>query len=182
MGLTIHYKGKLNSPELKEDFCSEMKDVAGELEWKFTEYTGPGLPVTGILIKPHPGSEPLSFLFDSKGVMYIHTALDKKILNEMDCSYVSIKTQFAGADTHIAVIKLLKYIRKKYANDLKVYDEGEYWDKGNEEALKAKFTFLNENIDLLGGILEDMPVIKNESTESLTDRIEEILKSKLNGE
>jgi hypothetical protein len=35
MGITIHYQGKLNQPDLAEEFCEELEDIAKAMEWKY---------------------------------------------------------------------------------------------------------------------------------------------------
>ena len=46
-------------------------------------------------------------------------------------AWVSVKTQFDSPDTHIWIIGLLKYLKKRYIANLEVRDEGEYWETGN---------------------------------------------------
>jgi hypothetical protein len=35
MGITIHYQGKLNRPDLAEAFCEELEDIATAMGWKY---------------------------------------------------------------------------------------------------------------------------------------------------
>jgi hypothetical protein len=35
MGITIHYQGKLNRPELADAFCEELEDIAEIMDWKY---------------------------------------------------------------------------------------------------------------------------------------------------
>jgi len=44
------------------------------------------------------------------------------------------------------VIKLLKYIQKKYVDNLEVIDEGDYWQTKDAILLKGKFDFLTEKM------------------------------------
>jgi len=88
-----------------------------------------------------------------------------------------IKTQFAPVEIHIAVIKLLKYIQKKYISNLDVYDEGDYWQTGDEKILKGKIDFLNGAISQLSEVLNSIEFEKDSSTESIADKIEEVLKN-----
>jgi hypothetical protein len=53
------------------------------------------------------------------------------------------KTQFAGAETHILLCKLLRYLEKKYFAELEVFDEGNYYHTGDASKLTEKMAFLN---------------------------------------
>ena len=44
------------------------------------------------------------------------------------------KTQFAGPQVHLKVLELLKALRP-FFRDLRVEDEGEYWETGNLQGL-----------------------------------------------
>ncbi|MDO8951185.1 MAG: hypothetical protein Q7U86_01100, partial [Draconibacterium sp.] len=84
---------------------------------------------------------------------------------------------FAPIENHIAVIKLLKYIQKKYISNLDVYDEGEYWQTGDEKILKRKIDFLNGAINQLADVLNSIEFDKDSNPESIIDKIEEVLKN-----
>jgi hypothetical protein len=45
-----------------------------------------------------------------------------------------VKTQFAGVDTHIRLIKILRHIEGLFQS-LTVSDEGKYWESESREAL-----------------------------------------------
>jgi hypothetical protein len=84
-----------------------------------------------------------------------------------------IKTQFAPVEIHIAVIKLLKYIQQKYISNLDVYDEGDYWQTGNDQKfLKGKIDFLNAAINHLENVLNSIEFEKDSSAESIADKNE----------
>jgi hypothetical protein len=180
MGITIHYQGKLNRPNLADAFCDELADIAKAMEWKYTLINdGPDekpFPVKGIIITPHEKSEPLVFTFDPEG--NLRNAFMLQFLGEEpDLTwYNHTKTQFAPIEVHIAIIKLLKYLRKKYLKNLKINDEGSYWDTGNAELLKKKLDFLSAKLDILANVLNNLPVDKDDSAETIADKIEEFLK------
>ena len=58
-----------------------------------------------------------------------------------------MKTQFAGAETHIKVIELLKYLSGKYLDDFELIDESRYYETGNIELLQNKLNIINEFLD-----------------------------------
>jgi len=133
MGVSIHYRGQLNDKALLPDLIDEIKDIANTLKRPFTTLdddwtTLPdaslrsagviegNLGLKGIQFSPHPKSESLSLFFDRDGnlsdPMSIVLLLDGTLQPEE--SWVSMKTQFSNPDTHVWVIGLLKYLKKKY--------------------------------------------------------------------
>jgi hypothetical protein len=63
--------------------------------------------------------------------------------------WVSVKTQFAGPETHVWIVGLLKYLKEHFMADLEVDDEGDYWETGNLETLTAKMDLISEKIHML---------------------------------
>lgn len=63
--------------------------------------------------------------------------------------------------------------------NLKVTDEGSYWETNNADLLKKKMEFLNAKINELADALETLPYDKNDTTISIADKIEKLLKEKL---
>jgi hypothetical protein len=94
-------------------------------------------------------------------------------------TWVSIKTQFSNPDTHIWVIGLLKYLKKKYISNLEVSDEGEYWETGDRKELERRMNFIKEKIDSLSASLssENMGDMSNISADEIADRIEQMFKN-----
>jgi hypothetical protein len=41
----------------------------------------------------------------------------------------------------MTVIKLFEYLKKKYINNLEVFDEGSYWETKDEDLLAHKLIF-----------------------------------------
>jgi hypothetical protein len=180
MGITIHYRGKLNSPELRDSVCDELTDIAIEMDWKYYPIVNNKDSVKGIIISPHPKSEALSFLFGKDGGLKDFRPWEYNNKNEekIDDSYLSVKTQFAPIEIHIAIIKLFKYLKKKYISNLKVYDEGKYWDTEDEELLREKISFLNRMMDEIEGLLNEVKTVKGETAESFIKKIENLLSEK----
>ncbi len=180
MGITIHYKGKLNSADLTDDFCEEIEDISRSMEWKINIFDfdeKDKTPVKGLLVKPHPDAELLQFMFDKNG--YLRNALMlKHFPHDDEITYLNhTKTQFAPHEIHIAIIKLLKYLQKQYISNLEVYDEGEYWQKEDAVLLKEKMDFLKGKIEEFEDILNSIEFEEGSSAESIADKIEEVLKN-----
>jgi hypothetical protein len=183
MGITIHYHGKLNQPELADAFCEELEDISKAMDWKYTLITdepdSKPFPVKGIIISPHEKSEPLIFTFDPEGNLR-NVFMLQFLGAEPDLTwYNHTKTQFAPIDVHIAIIKLMKYIQQKYIENLNVTDEGSYWETGDAYLLKKKMDFLNAKMDELAGLLESIHIEKDDTAETLVNKIEKLLNEKM---
>lgn len=176
MGITIHYQGKINEVSLIDIVTGELKDIAEELEWKYTLIDDDKLNIQGIYMNPPPNCEALTFLFDkNSGILKDRIILAFDDMGDEHYKYNHTKTQYAPIQVHITIIKLLRYLKDKYISDLTVTDEGEYWDTDDENLLQSKFDFLNEMIDIVADSLSKIETIPNESNESLINRIEKIL-------
>ncbi len=203
MGLTIHYRGKLKSPELIEPICDELKDIAQTMNWEYAildedfnkantsnfEKTERGLKITGhlplkgISINIHNHCETFSFLFDKNGVLCeLLQMVGQRQEKNKKPQFISVKTQFAPVDVHITIVKLLKYLQKKYFSNLDVIDEGEYWDTEDEKILIEKINFLSDKINKVSKILSDAhkELGSSISESELVIKIEKILKERLN--
>ena len=175
MGVTIHYRGRLTDIQDINPFCDELAMVAEKMGWTFTrldedwsksanatiEVTPRGsqihghLPLKGIQLTPHPKCETLQFYFDSDGSLcsLVNMAMISEGSLKPEDVWVSVKTQFAGPETHVWIIGLLKYLKEHYIRDLEVDDEGEYWESSNLETLSAKMELINEKIGMLSNEL-----------------------------
>src|SRR5437867_1784153 len=125
MGVTIHFKGQLrdegaylrlvsaatsfatercwlNEP-IESDETTLLRVTDDEQNWN---YCG---PVKGIVLYPHEDCDPVRLEFDNDLYVQEYT-----------------KTQFAGVQTHLQVLELLRVITP-FFHSLRVDDEGEYW-------------------------------------------------------
>jgi hypothetical protein len=143
MGVTVHFEGRLRSAEafsslllhieeigraetlLTERFESSKAKLARVHEERPLDYVG---PTKGILLYLHEDCEPLRLEFDRE-----------LFLQEW------VKTQFAGVDTHIRLIQILRDI-ERFFHSLAVNDEGEYWESENKETLADHIRRCNEVI------------------------------------
>ncbi|MFK7935715.1 MAG: hypothetical protein AB8G22_19530 [Saprospiraceae bacterium] len=87
---------------------------------------------------------------------------------------VFTKTQYAGAETHIALVKLLRYLEKKYFQYLRVTDEGKYWETSDENKLRLLMNSSEVAINLVRGTLEKTDFSKLEG-DSLVDKVESVI-------
>jgi len=178
MGVSIHFRGSINSTEKTNPLVNELTEISNEMGWEYSIIDDVELQLKGIFIQPHNKSESLSILINASGRLTNPLYLVDKNDDRIDYSYNSIKTQFAPVDIHITVVKLLKYIKKKYISDLEVTDEGSYWETGDADLLAEKIDFINDRINSIAGMISSIPNSGKETPESLADKIEQYLKDK----
>jgi len=175
MGISIHYRGRLNDVGQIAKLSAELADIAGTMGWKSThldddwerpanarlQATATGvrieghLGLKGIRIAPGGGAEPLSFFFDRQGDLRCPVSMVSILDGTLDPqeAWVSVKTQFASAEVHVWIIGLLKYLKKRYLSDLQVSDEGQYWETGDVRVLKQRMDFIGGKIEQLASDL-----------------------------
>ena len=207
MGMSIHYRGKLDSLLQVDLLVHELTDIAETMGWEYStldeDWSKPNtaaielkkgkvnigghLPLKGVSIRmgEQGGSAPL--YFDAEG--YVRSPVVMTVIHAGDVAadeaWVSVKTQERSCEMHVAMVKLLRYLKKRYMSDLAVNDEGEYWDTDDEAALRKKMGFLADKADQIMSALEqaDQPEdLSNLSDTGMADRIEEIIRRKLGRE
>ncbi len=202
MGITIHYRGKIDSITDVAHLSAEIKEYAEILEWDSRQWKenwhlpnsaalekgSDGLalsghvPIRGISLFPDPNCEPLFLTFCKNGMlassMNMVMMADKDI--DSESMWLSTKTQFASADIHMAIIKLLRFVKSKYISNLEVFDDGGYWESGDVEELEDRFQRVGAAIDSLPDALNLIPKkeLKNKTPEEIADFIEDIIKKK----
>lgn len=132
MGVTIHFEGQLKNDAAYQELLEEASSIAKVEGWSSEaiesevktlsrvrdeqdwDYVG---PVKGIVISIAEDCDPVRLEFDSD--LYVQDFT---------------KTQFAGPQVHLKILELLKALRP-FFHDLRVEDEGEYWETGNLQGL-----------------------------------------------
>ena len=192
MGLTFHYSGSIKKEASLPDLIAEVKDIAEINSWKYhiyeTNFSAGGFGkdifndhLYGISFNPM-GSEPVWLCFLSNGrlsaphLLQLYGNTDKAS-ERKNLYLLSTKTQYAGMTTHKIIIDLLKYVEKKYFAEFKVYDEGQYWETGDEKLLEEVFRRFNAAIETFGNAIDSNERLPNESYE---DYFRRILKGKSN--
>ena len=182
MGLSIHYSGTIRNVSLIDQLIDETSDVCASMDWKYNVIKESGdNGVNGIVFSPK-NCEPVFLTFLTKGRMcspinpgnkefYSANGLDPELVYT-----TSTKTQFAGPDAHIALLKLLKYLSKKYFETFELNDEGYYWGTEDEKILLQRFTHYNNILNAVKDVLTGMPYQSGEDVNSLANRIEEAIK------
>jgi hypothetical protein len=143
MGVTIHFEGKLYGEAGYSILLENIRNFAATEGWlvenlpeaerslrrvregRDWDYVG---LTKGLIVYPHDDCEPLQFEFD------------ENFYAQQYC-----KTQFAGAQVHVAIVRLLRSLRSSF-EVLNVEDEGEYWDSGDEETLVGHMQSIDAHI------------------------------------
>jgi hypothetical protein len=199
MGVSIHYRGRLNDLGQLASLCEELTDIAAAMGWQSSrlddEWTQPGdarlqstppgawihghLGLRGIQITPGSKSESLSFFFDREGNLRspINMCLILDGTLDPEQAWISVKTQFASPEEHVWMVGLLKYLKKRYLSDLQVSDEGEYWETGNIQILKEKMNLIDEKLNQISSELSSNCFcdVAGLSAEQIASKIEQWL-------
>ncbi len=197
MGLSIHYWGKIKNYGLIDLMTGEVADICKSLNWAYQIFDTkksklkPGETaqkytlhdVKGISFTPQESETAfLTFLPDATLCCPAKLIYYDPVTNDLMIEVVHTKTQFAGPDTHIAILKLLHYLKEKYFESFELNDEGCYWEKWDKKVLLSQFARYNFILDKVATALANVKLAPGESAESLADRIEDILMKKFGGE
>lgn len=172
MGLSIHYSGTIKNISLVPLLAEEVQDVCTVLHWNYHIFDDEDFK--GICFSP-PECEPVFLTFDNNGILCSPVLWQLKI---EPITTISTKTQYAGLQTHVAVIKLLKHIEARYFCEFELIDEGDYWESGDVAVLQKQFDRYNFLLDAVTESLKDFKLLPGENAESLGDRLERFLKER----
>lgn len=161
MSTTVHYFGKVKDPEAIREIQEEFREIAQVSGWShemvdhvFTqegELPGPRLALRGIRLTLSKSASPLQFTFDKDGYLsHIYyekapsdwpgapsnpTRPGKLLLHQI---HTSTTLRTGDPATHITIVKLLDYVKKRYVPNLEVIDNTGYWYSRDEAALAPK--------------------------------------------
>jgi len=203
MGLTFHYQGTIKEIKRISELSDEVKDICETMDWRYQnrdfefkldthvmQHIGfenqSSIVVRGIMFCPHPESEWVYLYFTKRGqltspatLQFVDISIDPKFIFS-----AFTKTQYAGPEVHVAVLKLLDYLNRKYELSLQITDEGEYWETKDETRLKNNFERNGMLNDMVAHALEGSEVTPAMTPLGILKQIEDILKkiSKRDGE
>lgn len=165
MGLTLHYFGKLTSYDRLPDLIDEVADICESASWEYQiiDMVLEGVPedylklldeeateyrARGISFRVHEKAESTMFCFGPDGRTLSPMALFRPDLtdwsDDMLAHYSFTKTQLAGADGHVVLCKIMKYLFGKYFAEVEVNDEGEYYHTEDRTLLDRQFGVYDE--------------------------------------
>lgn len=194
MGLTFYYKGKLRDINRIDELKKEVQDICISMNWPYQLWPLKSLKKTKTENQSHPtiydlrgisltpeNCETLSLTFLPDGrlispVYFTHS--EGKKPRGLDF-YLFVKTQFAGADTHLALMKLMIHLQQKYFEKLEVQDEGRYWETRDEKVLRLSFHQYEELFKKVADALSGIESDPDETPEVIADKIEQRLKERL---
>lgn len=186
MGLSINYSGRLKEASLLEGLIEEVQDVSKVYNWKFhiydtvfpdnkfSEQTAYDR-IFGINFTP-TNCETISITFLSNGVMVCPSRVrffaNSEKEEERNYIYsISVKTQYAGIQTHQFIVLFFKYLSNKYFNNFELSDESGYWETNDEEQMKKQFQTYDSLIDNFALAIETLPAQENEDMITYFERL-----------
>ncbi|MBK9983899.1 MAG: ribonuclease E inhibitor RraB [Saprospiraceae bacterium] len=193
MGLSIYYRGNLRDPDAAEALITDAMDICHEIGWRyFPIHRSEIMPVEGLFITPE-GSESIDLTFLSNGRLYNAAHLlftrhpEQEIVEEEKHKWIFTKTGYAGSDTHMAIIKFLRYLSQKYFSDFELKDDSLYWESNDVDDCRHRFGESIEAIDMINkarglmghDLVEEYPEEDDDDdNESASDDMEELLMRK----
>jgi len=181
MGVSVHYRGSLTDKRQIQPLINELEDIAQSIQAKcrvfdedwnekpdaHLEHNSAGqativgnIGLKGVSLQLHERCETLFLCFDASGVLtspiQVAFRADSDYAVDPD-HWLSVKTQFAGAKVHVALVELLRYLKGKYIHDLEVDDEAGYWGNQDITAVERDIDLINRGIDAIANRLETIP-------------------------
>ena len=173
MGLCIHYSGWLRERRLLGQLIEEVNEISGIMDWPHQRVCLE--EVEGIILTP-PGCETVFLTFNPDGQL---VSLVNMACGLQPATEISVKTQFAGIEVHRSLIHLFHRLKDEYFAGFEMMDEGFYWEKGDEETLRQRFSEYDFLLNEVCGALEGFRKREGEGSEKMTERLERYLKDHL---
>jgi hypothetical protein len=161
MGVAVNFRGRLDDFSRLEPLEDRVVDIAIALGgsvriWRSTSGKNPDRSVRGVIWDVAPGCETFALLFSPEGWLVPLFAIQAAEDGELDEQpWVSVKTQFAKPEAHIAIVETLRAIRDRYLPDLEVEDEGGYWETRDLAELLRRRRLLDAALDKVTEALEN---------------------------
>lgn len=78
-----------------------------------------------------------------------------KDVNAMEMIYsISVKSEYDGAETHLKLVELLRYLGSKYFEDFEMMDEDDYVNNQNIDGIKDKIEDINRLVKMFQDAVE----------------------------
>lgn len=144
MGVTIHFEGHVRDQESVRELVKRACALGQAFGWPSSLVDEPHTTITRVI-----DEEDVPYTGPTQGVeLWPHDDCDPIRLELGSDLFVQdyVKTQFAGAETHVRVIELLREIQPCFT-DLEVFDEAEFWDTQDHDLLRQHIADTNAAID-----------------------------------
>ncbi|MBI1852819.1 MAG: hypothetical protein HYR85_20960 [Planctomycetes bacterium] len=124
MGVTLHYRGTLETSSQIDEVVQFAVGRAHKLEWGSRRIQRDGRK--GVLLLPHRHCEIVSVVFDVRTLDLVDA--------ETGSVAAFTKTQFADFPTHSAICRFLRDLGSRALRDLEVEDESGHFASGKPES------------------------------------------------
>lgn len=137
MGVTIHYRGKLDQLSQVEDLEDRILELALALGgtgrvWRSTPGGAPERMFRGIVLNLVPGQEATSLIVSPEGwLLGLHDLEVAGLRGFSTPPWVQVKTGLGSMEGHVALIEMFRELKRQFVSDLAVQDETGYWDSGD---------------------------------------------------
>ncbi len=131
MGVTIHYRGKLDQLSQVEDLEDRILELALALGgtgrvWRSTPGGAPERMFRGIV------QEATSLIVSPEGwLLGLHDLEVAGLRGFSTPPWVQVKTGLGSMEGHVALIEMFRELKRQFVSDLAVQDETGYWDSGD---------------------------------------------------
>lgn len=75
-------------------------------------------------------------------------------VNEEHGQWITFETQYAGVDTHMAIIKFFRYLSLKYFEVFELRDDSQYWETDDAAVYLIRFDEFNLVVNMMGEKLD----------------------------
>jgi hypothetical protein len=181
MGLTICYRGILRNPNEIELLLGDVADICLEIGWRSMPiHRSNIMPAQGLMITPE-GSEPIWLTFLANGRLYdpghfLYTRHpEQEKVDEEKCKWNITKTQYAGMDTHMAIIKLFRYLSMKYFKEFELRDDSQYWETNDPLICLHHFDEMDRGMENLVEFIKTIGDTEEDAIESSAHLMDEVV-------
>ncbi|HUO57530.1 MAG TPA: hypothetical protein VMV05_05075 [bacterium] len=157
MSTTVHYFGKIKSLESVREIQDEFREIAQVSGWSHeivdhvfaqdADLPGARLSLRGVRVTLNKTVSPLQLTFDKDG--YLSHIYYEKAPNELNPRgvaarqllhqiHTSTNIRNSDAQSHVTLVKLLDYVKKRYVPNLEVIDNTGYWYSRDAAVLGPK--------------------------------------------
>src|SRR5438132_11991476 len=137
MGVSLAYCGRLADLTRIEDFEDRLLDLALEVGglaqiWRSRAEDDPERMVRGIVVHIAPGLEATSLLVSPEGWLIGLTDIEDAECGRLtEPPWCFTKTQFGPLEGHVALVEILRALKREFVPDLEVSDDAGYWESGD---------------------------------------------------
>jgi hypothetical protein len=135
-----------------EDLICDVADICVTVGWRMMPvHPSNIMPGKGVVITPEK-CESILLTFLSNGLLYdiwhfIYTSNPENEKVDEDLGqWIITKTGYAGLDTHLAIIKMFRYLSERYFKSFELRDESSYWETNDVSACAAHFGITAEEV------------------------------------